>query len=886
MSAALSPAFGTLLRQLRKRAGMTQRDLAAALGYTDSLISGLETGQRQPDLAAILPRFVPGLGLQDDPAVAQRLYEWAAAARGEQPNALGNGAIPTGREARHPETPSAIPALPVELIGREEMVNQLSNRLLGHGGRLLTLLGPPGVGKTSLALSVAARIQHLYEDGACFVFLAAVSDPALMAATILAQVAPGDGASLPPQKRLIQLLRRKTFLLVLDNLEQLPDAASLIAGLLAECPGLMILATSRERLHLRAEQRCKVPPLALAPAVELFVQRAQAVDSAFCLDNENRLTVAAICTRLDCLPLALELCAAQVDLFTPTQLLKQTQARPLDLLVDGAQDLPAHQRTLRGAIQRSYELLGAEEKRLFRRLGVFAGGFALVAVEGIGDWELGSSDAQSPVSILRSLAGKSLVRVEGLAEGEQRFFLLETIREFALEQLQLWGEEESARQRHYEIYLRRFRSTDTHLRGPDAPVWFARLQAEHDNLRAAIRWALDAGRYEETAWLILATGYYCRLRGHWYEELGWHQELLPHRHLFDIPLRLGLLLKLFSVASVSDADAMLQRYAGELIELGEKCSVQLLRSAAWARFAIATADFAQASAAWEKAMALVWAAQDAPGPGYEFGVNADYPFIFSATAGGYAAFLIDHGQYTQAASLLRESLAASASRGYVSGVGASLGTLGRLALLQGDLHEARTLLQQAVTTIKASIHPSVLAKIQPHLAVVTLYENDPAGARRLLMESLAIWTNIRETLYLARLSIYLAETALWEGKIPEAEGWLAQCVEYRVDPGRIGIALVNCFLVAARLAVARQHYSRAATLFGLAEKARANIDCTLVEPVRAQVGAAVATVQAALGPSAFAADFEAGEQLSPAEAFTALLSAPAPATPDSPVSTL
>ncbi len=393
------------------------------------------------------------------------------------------------------------------------------NRLLGHSGRLLTLLGPPGIGKTTLALAVAAHLHFHYRDGAAFVPLAAVSDVVLMAATIAASVGSSDASPKLPKTKLIEYLRRKTMLLVLDNLEQIGDGAPLIADLLAACPGLCILVTSRERLHLRAEQRYKVPPLALASAVELFVQRAQAVDADFSCTPHNQPTLDAICQRLDCLPLAIELCAAQIDLLAPAQLLAQLQNHRLNLLVDGAHDLPPRQRTLRNAIGYSYALLNAAERLLLRRLGVFVGGFTLDAVAAL------AADRLEPAAVqatLHALISKSLVRAETSPTGEQRFQLLETIREFALEQLRAHGDEARMRERHFDAYLQLFRTGDSYLRRAEAATWLARLEPELDNLRAALQWALDAARYEDVTWLMQAAGWFWRMRGYWNENnRGW-----------------------------------------------------------------------------------------------------------------------------------------------------------------------------------------------------------------------------------------------------------------------------------------------------------------------------------------------------------------------------
>ncbi len=422
--------FGILLKQLRKRAGMTQRDLAAALDYSDSLISSLEKGHRQPDLEVVIARCIPALGLQDDPTTATLLIERAAAARGERApiSAIASplsSLVHQEQPSRHQEQ---LPVPPTELIGRTAEVDLICYRLLGHSGRLLTLVGPPGIGKTRLALAVATRLQYNYADGTFFVTLAEIQESALMASSILVTLGMSNASRELPILNLIESLRRKTMLLVLDNCEQIQGAAPLVAEVLAACPGITLLVTSRERLHLRAEQRYRVLPLELAFAVELFTQRAQAVNANFDLTAKNLPTIETICQRLDRLPLALELCAAQTDLLSPALLLAQLHDHRLDLLVDGAHDLPPQQRTLRHAIHNSYSLLSKAEGRLFRSLGVFVGGFDLPALEAVAtqqkDGITRDEDSPGVLTMLHALVGKSLVQAETMPSGELRFFLI------------------------------------------------------------------------------------------------------------------------------------------------------------------------------------------------------------------------------------------------------------------------------------------------------------------------------------------------------------------------------------------------------------------------------------------------------------------------------
>jgi predicted ATPase/class 3 adenylate cyclase len=417
--------------------------------------------------------------------------------------------------------PNNLPTQLTSFLGRQRELEEV-RRLLSEV-RLLTLTGPGGTGKTRLGLQAAADLAQGFRDGVFFVPLAPITDPELLSSTILQAVEFQDTRATDPEQRLIEHLSERQVLLVLDNFEQILTGAPLIGRLLKAALGLKAIATSRAPLHIYGEHEYPVPPLALPdpaqlPAVEsfsqyeavaLFIERAAAVKPDFKVTNENAPAVAAITARLDGLPLAIELAAARVKILPPKAMLARLEGG-LDLLGGGASDLPSRQRTLRGAIAWSYDLLDPASRRLFARFSVFNGGALLEEAEAI----CGPADEMGS-EILGALAGlvdHSLVRQEEQHD-EPRFVMLETIREFGLERLAESGEAETIRRRHADVFLALVDRAEPYLTGADQKTWLDRLEHEHGNLRAALAWAIEH-QEEKALRLAAALWRFWQMRGH------------------------------------------------------------------------------------------------------------------------------------------------------------------------------------------------------------------------------------------------------------------------------------------------------------------------------------------------------------------------------------
>ncbi|HET6260696.1 MAG TPA: hypothetical protein VFG99_00470, partial [Chloroflexia bacterium] len=508
-----------------------------------------------------------------------------------EPHASGQDLTPGARNGTSPESTAGAPTPsptnlrqePTRLIGRTEDVEEIE-RLLHAGARLLTLTGSPGVGKTRMALAVAEKVLHSSEldleqaalsrrdtvdgaaqvrpfpDGVFFVGLSAVSDSGLVVGAITQTLELRETTE-PPLEVLKKHLRTRRMLLVLDNFEQVLEAAPLLSELGLECPGLACLVTSREPLHVRGEQQFEVSSLSWPgkgelhsvedmlkyPAVALFVERAQSVDRNFHLAEDNAAAVGTLCAYVDGLPLAIELVAARVKLLPPAALVQRFRTSEghtsLQLFSGGGRDLPERHRTLRNAIGWSYDLLNEGERKLFSRLGVFVGGCTLNSVESVCN-----ARADLPISVLeglQSLLDKSLLKRESRIdvgvtgpgeEIEPRYTMLEMVREYAAERLEEGdelngGEAVKVRGWFFDYYLALAEAARVEVLGERQKVWMAKLEAEQDNIRAALRWSIDMGRIDVAAQVAGGLSTYWYMSSNINEGRAWLEELVEHEGL-------------------------------------------------------------------------------------------------------------------------------------------------------------------------------------------------------------------------------------------------------------------------------------------------------------------------------------------------------------------
>ncbi len=515
-------------------------------GCSPATVEKIEVGLRRPsrELAGLLAHC---LSIPDE-----RIASFVIFARGGMPvepfqvglNGTGGSDAGDRHGALH------LPAQATGFIGREHEISEVRELLRREEVRLLTLIGPPGIGKTRLSVRAAEELGGDFADGVFFVPLASITDPDLVVQEIAAAtgVRQSGGQSLIDSMR--ERLQEKKLLVVLDNFEHLPAAAPEVARLLAGVQGLKILATSRVALHIYGEHLFRVPPmscpdddaagalLATQPgrlaefeAIALFVQRARFVQHEFALTPMNTRAIVGICRKLEGLPLAIELAAFRTNVLPP-QVILDKLGHSLDLLANGPSDLPHRQRSLRGAVAWSYGLLSPEARKLFNRCSVFAGGCDFLGIEYLSALLSGDGDTTGPVDTLAALVDSSLLRRE-VSGGEPRFSMLDTVREFAAEQLAAAGEYDAARRIHAEYYLGLAERAEPELTGPGQTEWLDRLEREHDNLRATLRYFSEVRRMVEVGRMSAALRRFWYFRGHLSEGLAWTGTGLQHRE--EIP---------------------------------------------------------------------------------------------------------------------------------------------------------------------------------------------------------------------------------------------------------------------------------------------------------------------------------------------------------------
>ncbi|MCX6046281.1 MAG: tetratricopeptide repeat protein [Chloroflexi bacterium] len=832
-------AFGDLLRQLRRRAGMTQGELAALVGFSVAQISRLEQNERLPDLAIIVEKFVPALALQEEPHLAQRLLELAARARGERPPA----AVNVTREVRTVireevlEMDARLPTPPTTLIGREREIALIAKRLLAAPGRLLTLIGPPGVGKTRLGLAVAAQLQNLFADGVHFIALAALNDPDLLASGLLTGLLLTENNSKPPRLRLLEFLRRRELLIVLDNFEHLTQAAPLLAELLEQCAGLRLLVTSREPLHLRAEQRFKVQPLEPATAVELFIQRAQAIEPDFVWTTENLAPITEICLRLDCLPLAIELVAVRIDLWSPHKLLEQLQARRLDLFADGApRDLTARHQTLRAAIDWSYQLLTRQEQQALASLSVFAGGWI-----GEAAWSVG----EVTLPILKTLVNQSLLKVATQADGEARFHLLETIHAFAFEQLEQQGEDARLQDRHAAYFLGLALAAEAPMPGPEKKRWFDRLESELDNLRAAYKWlvAVDPAGALRLAGALKEFWY---LRGYFNEGRQWLTQALAREPAPSAARALALLAAGQLAQNQGDytvALPLIEESIALYRQLDDLPGVaEALRECGWVVYNMhlpqRTIDL------FEESLQLFRALDDK--------AKIANLLISVVYARGPQAM-----GYAQVDAYLSESLALLREVGQVDGIIYALHTQGTVAIEFGHYATAITLLTEGLTLARTFDTKHALATVLMGLGEAVRYQGDGQSAQQHFHEAYQLFQQFGDKDGVMITLHHLGQVEHDQGHEQAATAYFVQSLTLCQELGNKHMT-ARCLAGLGSVALAYAQLARAASLLAAAQRILDTLPPFLAPADLEELVQVVANIRAACGEADFTAAWAQG----------------------------
>ena len=779
----------------------------------------------------------------------------------------GNGWQSTSTSSHRPEPTWKVPVPLTPLIGREGDVAAICALLRRPEVRLLTLLGTGGIGKTRLSLQVAAQTRADFSDGVCFVPLAAITNPNLLLPTIAEALEMREIGEIKEQSLFGQVrmaLRDKHLLLILDNFEQIGAAAPQVEELLAICPSLKIMVTSRAVLHAQGEQEFLVAPLALPDlnqlpayealthyaAVALFLQRARAVLPTFVLTETNARAIAEICVRLDGLPLAIELAAARIKLLPPQALLARL-VQPLRVLTGGLKTMPARQQTLRGTLEWSYNLLDDQEQQLFQRLSVFVGGCSLEAAEAICFTGEHQADVLNTIS---SLVDKSFLRQTEQEAEEPRFAMLETVREYGLECLQVSGEMESVQRAHAEYFLRLAEEAEPHLMDAQQLVWLRLLNREQENLRAALRWFIELKEADLALRLSGALWWYWFIRGYWAEVLYWLRAALQlSRPEEQTEARANVLSAAGVMTLYVDKNPVTaQRLLEESITFYR--NVENKRGLAKALFFLGVVykfrnDYVTAQSLMEQSAAFYREVGD--------------KYMLAIVLNDSARVVRRQGDNVTARALLVECAMLVREVGVTWGLTRPLGQLASIARVEGDYARAAELAQECLAIAQETGDTFLIVWSLTTLGEIARFQGDYASAAAWCNQGLVIARDKGNHQAIIRLLCILGDIAQNQGNAAQASARYHESLSLALkaeDRKNIGW----CLLGLARLARTEGQFWRAALLVGAAE-AQLNVDRDMEPAVRKEYDHDTAAIRAQIGEEVFAAVRTKGHTMMPEE---------------------
>jgi predicted ATPase/DNA-binding XRE family transcriptional regulator len=796
MDAVAPPTFATLLRRYRIAAGLTQEELAERANLSVRGVSDLERGLRKAPRSETVILLADALNL-------------SSFDRAEMEASVSRRRGPSGQRAV-----LVLPAEPTSLIGREQEESRGIALIREERVRLLTLTGPGGVGKTRLALRLAHRLKDDFIGGAAFISLASIRDPSL------APVLVASGLGLRPtrdqtaEELLVTRLAGAERLLVLDNFEHLLEAARFVSRLLSSCPHVAIIVTSRAALHLQAEWDMEIHPLAMPPitpraldthrfpAVALFLERARAVSSDFQVTDDALPTIVQICHALDGLPLAIELAAAHVKVLSPEVILSRLEHR-LALLTGGPRDVPDRQQTMRNTIAWSYNLLPPAEQALFRRLSVFSGGCTVEAAEAV--CRNPDSLAVDTLDGLTSLVDKSLLIVHGDGEQERtpRFSMLETVREFAYDELVAESEAEAVRNEHARYYLSLAEKARADLSGPEQGARLLWLEGEHQNFRAALRTARDHDDVELGLRLVAALWPYWLARSHFEEAQKWLDRFLARAETPDIPIgvRARALYAGGSLVAVQGDNDRVVSLMEQALALARQAGDDATAAAALRLLALtnhARGRFRDGEALLNESLALYRRLDD------RVGVCT----VLTGMAGA-ARF---QGDFERAVHLYQEALDLSRANGDIHATADILARLGNLETERGKPERSHGLYEDARALHRGLGDRFGMADILLRSAETAVVMGDPARALRLLEDCLPVFRSLGIDYAVAFVHLFQSEACLGVGDLTRAETLGGRALQYFRTIGDLRCA-GDAVTVLADIARERQDLDQALVLY-------------------------------------------------------------------------